>query len=173
MNERLLDLRARKLAERITVPEHRAALGTLALVRSGTERIGIPVAGLREIVRPPPITTLPRQPVGMPGIIQIRGELMSVVNLAIWLGLSTESEPEHLAVVESKAGLLGLLVGEPLGFRELFREELTDVGAENGFPLTGRTNDLVLVLDLQRLFSDPRLLIEARTPPLASKEKAR
>jgi purine-binding chemotaxis protein CheW len=164
MNESILDQRTRRLAARVSVPEERTAIGSVVLVEAGTERIGIPVTGLREIVRPPPIVALPGMPRGMPGIVQLRGELMTVLDLAPWLGIARVAEPHQLAVVEGAPGSLGLLVGAVLGFREVFRDELAPLGHTDDAPLAGRTADLVIVLDLPRLFAGSALRVGGRLP---------
>jgi chemotaxis signal transduction protein len=163
----ILDLRARRLAERVKAPEHRASLGTLVVVKVGAERLGIPVLGLREIVRIPPITPLPRSAEGIEGLVQLRGEVMTVADLGAWLGIAPRSGHSHLAVLDGPSGPLGFLVGAVLGFRPLFGDELQSARLATGVAVTGRTPDLVLVLDLERLFAAPPRLgdISTGTPP--------
>lgn len=173
MAESILDLRARRLAERIEEAAPRAEVATVVLVLAGDERVGVPVSGLREIVRSPPITLLPHLPGGMAGLVQLHGELMTAVGLAAWLGLAQDGETSLMLVLDGPDGPLGLLAGEVLGFREILRDEVVTSGADGSLPVLGRTTDLVLVLDLERLFAAPELRVGSARSAVGGSEASR
>ncbi|MGC4119891.1 MAG: chemotaxis protein CheW [Myxococcales bacterium] len=68
--EELLDRRARALAAPPVAAGARTLLARVALVAVGTEKLGIPVAGMREIVRTPPVASLPGLPAHLAGVTQ-------------------------------------------------------------------------------------------------------
>jgi purine-binding chemotaxis protein CheW len=87
--------------------EGRAILG----VRLGTEDYGIDTTQVREIVRMREITPIPRQPRYVEGVMNIRGEIIPVVNLKRRFGLQENgSKHRHIVIVESAKGPVGMLV---------------------------------------------------------------
>ena len=148
---------------RVQHDEQRDVVGEIAVLQVGPECIGIPVSGLRELFPCPAIASLPGLPPWFAGIVQLRGELMSVVDLARWLEVETDEAASRLAVVEGPEGPVGLLAHGVLGFREVAANELTrDYVGKRGAGqrvLHGMTNDLVAILDLERLLADEQLRV--------------
>ncbi len=162
-SQALLERRARQLA---TVPEKqvdRRVAATVAVVAAGDERFGIPVDGLRGILKAPPIAHLPGMPEWLPGIVQVRGELISALDLGRWFQVTDPAEPTFLAVVEGSRGALGLLVEAVEGFREVAEEEiaqkLTAAPRTAARPIRGTTRDLVTLLDIERLLESPQIIV--------------
>lgn len=163
-DEAVLERRARQLA---AVPEKQAdrrIAARVAVVAVGEERFGIPVDGLRGILRAPPIAQLPGMPEWLPGIVQVRGELMSVLDLGRWFQVTGRgAEPTFLAVVEGSRGALGLLVESVEGFREVGEDEiaqkLTAAPRAVGRPIRATTRDLVTLLDIERLLESPQIIV--------------
>src|SRR5262245_28015633 len=81
------------------------------------EPYAAPVAFVREILKPPPLTPVPRAPRAVIGIISVRGQLVTVIDLRRRLQLA-ESAPtrrSRILLVEATGGeTLGLLVDEVL-----------------------------------------------------------
>src|SRR5215470_9121354 len=119
--ERKRDQVLRARAERLARAERRGEAGEMtarvAVVAVGSERFGVPAERIRELVNVPAIAGLPGLPNWLPGIAQIRGELVSVVDLARLFGVEADEAPGCLVVVECAAGPLGLLASRNLGFR--------------------------------------------------------
>jgi len=162
-DEARLERRARQLA---AVPEKqgdRRVAATVAVVAVGEERFGIPVEGLRGILKAPAIARLPGMPEWLPGIVQVRGELMSALDLGRWFQVAGGAEPAYLAVVEGSRGALGLLVESVEGFREVGEEEiaqkLTAAPRAAGRPIRATTRDLVTLLDIERLLESPQIVV--------------
>jgi len=163
----VLEMRAQALAQAPTAREERRLAATVALVGVGSEVFGVPVAGMSEIVRTPPVTPLPGLPAWLPGIVQFRGEVLSAVSLARWFGLGESGPEPYLVVLAGFEVPLGLLVGSVLGFRDVFHDELAAGlhGAEQGRrPVTQTTRDLVSLLDLAALVRSPDLRLTGRSP---------
>ena len=80
----------------------------------GRETYGIPITALHEIVRVPEITAVPDAPAYMEGVINLRGKIVSVLDLRKRFGKS--ASPLHrrsrILVVEHKGRLAGMIVDE-------------------------------------------------------------
>ena len=80
--------------------------------RVGRESYGVPITSLHEIVRVPEITAVPDAPDFMEGVINLRGKIVSVLDLRKRLG-ETQAVPSRrnrILVVEHKGRLSGLIV---------------------------------------------------------------
>jgi purine-binding chemotaxis protein CheW len=78
----------------------------------GRETYGVPITSLHEIVRVPEITVVPDAPEFMEGVINLRGKIVSVLDLRKLLGEhdATPGKRNRILVVEHKARLAGLVV---------------------------------------------------------------
>ena len=65
----------------------------------GKEAYGIPILRVNEIIGMTEITPIPRTPVYMKGIINLRGRIIPVLDLSLKFGLP-EKTPEIIAAVE-------------------------------------------------------------------------
>ncbi|EYF00346.1 chemotaxis protein CheW [Chondromyces apiculatus] len=86
----------------------------LAFLLAG-ETYAAPVKEVREIVKPPPLTPVPRAPEATMGIVSVRGQLVTVIDLRRRLRLteSQASRRTRILLVEAPWGeLLGLYVDE-------------------------------------------------------------
>jgi len=78
----------------------------------GRETYGVPITSLHEIVRVPEITAVPDAPDYMEGVINLRGKIVSVIDLRKRLGEKkvTTSRRNRILVVEHNGRLSGLIV---------------------------------------------------------------
>ena len=78
----------------------------------GRETYGVPITSLHEIVRVPEITAVPDAPDFMEGVINLRGKIVSVIDLRKRLGEKkvTSSRRNRILVVEHNGRLSGLIV---------------------------------------------------------------
>ncbi len=78
----------------------------------GRETYGVPITSLHEIVRVPEVTAVPDAPEYMEGVINLRGKIVSVLDLRKRLG-EVAVEPNRrnrILVVEHRGKLSGLIV---------------------------------------------------------------
>jgi len=78
----------------------------------GRETYGVPITSLHEIVRVPEVTAVPDAPAYMEGVINLRGRIVSVLDLRKRLG---EAKPgrerrNRILVVQHQGKLSGLIV---------------------------------------------------------------
>ena len=166
--ERIMSQRAEKLARAGQVETRNNIVSKVAMIQLGQETIGIPIDGIREIHKAPPVTVLPWMPPWIMGIIQVRGELISVVDLSFWFKIGTTtktaSSEGFLVVVEDPSGPLGLFADNVLGFREVSAGEIaesfssSEVGRQHC--IKHITRELMLILDLMEFMKDERLVVD-------------
>lgn len=80
--------------------------------RIGHETFGVPIALVHEIVRVPEITSVPDAPEYIEGVINLRGKIISVVDLRKRFGEReiTASKKNRILVVEVEDKMVGLVV---------------------------------------------------------------
>jgi purine-binding chemotaxis protein CheW len=164
--EKIMAQRAEKLARTVQVKAQNNIFSKVAMIRLGHETIGIPIDGIREILKAPSITVLPWMPPWIMGIIQVRGELISVVDLSFWFKIKTTPKTpssEGFLVVVDATGPLSLFADAVLGFREVLAGEIaesfsiSESGRRNYIKAV--TKELTFILDLTEFLKDERLII--------------
>jgi purine-binding chemotaxis protein CheW len=148
----------------------------------GRETYGVPIASLHEIVRVPEITAVPDAPRFMEGVINLRGKIVSVVDLRKRFG---KPAPEwnrrtRILVVEHRGRLSGMIVDSASEVLKLPESEIEAAPAmmqESGLEcITGlgkHKGRLIILLDIDKLleFREPRK--NATTSEPATPGKAR
>lgn len=80
----------------------------------GSTEFGIPITLVREIIAPSELVTLPEMPAGMVGIINVRGNILPIVDLktlfAMGNGLAADHTKQRVLLVEIGGSLVGYLV---------------------------------------------------------------
>lgn len=78
----------------------------------GRETYGVAITSLHEIVRVPEITAVPDAPDYMEGVINLRGKIVSVIDLRKRLGEKkvTSNRRNRILVIENNGRLAGLIV---------------------------------------------------------------
>jgi purine-binding chemotaxis protein CheW len=78
----------------------------------GRETYGVPITSLHEIVRVPEITAVPDAAEYMEGVINLRGKIVSVIDLRKRFGQTevANQRQNRILVVEHKGRLCGLIV---------------------------------------------------------------
>ena len=105
----------------------------LLVVEAGGVFLGLDSALVREIVPSRSMTRLPGAPLFVRGLLNVRGSLVTVVDLAARLGAGVDSLSEPSVVIlvtESRA--LGLLVDDVQEVRVFDDDELLPAPAEDG-----------------------------------------
>jgi purine-binding chemotaxis protein CheW len=134
--------------------------------RIGRETYGVPITSLHEIVRVPEVTVVPDAPTYVEGVINLRGKIVSVIDLRKRFGEKEVSSGRRnrILVVEHNGRLCGLIVDaasevlkisssdvEPAG--TIFQEEglncVTGLAKYNG--------RLIVLLDMAKLLGQNEL----------------
>ena len=80
--------------------------------RVGRETYGVPITALHEIVRVPEITAVPDAPEYVEGVINLRGKIVSVIDLRKRFGQAAPGNhrQNRILVVEHRGRLSGMIV---------------------------------------------------------------
>jgi purine-binding chemotaxis protein CheW len=125
----------------------------------GRETYGVIITSLQEIVRVPEITAVPDAPDYMEGVINLRGKIVSVIDLRKRFGdkATTSSRRNRILVVEYHGRLCGLIVdaaSEVLKIPASDVEPSTEVFHEGLNAVTGLAKHqgrLIVLLDMDKL----------------------
>ncbi|HOU15484.1 MAG TPA: chemotaxis protein CheW [Anaerolineae bacterium] len=163
--------RAAMLAEQEAVDDGGERL-PVVLVRLGQEVYGLEaqyVFDARPLER---ITPVPRAPGWMAGVVNVRGRIYPVLDLAGFLGLPAASNGAgaYLVVVQSEALELALKVDDVLSVVALPVNRIREAGETLNIPVavvrgmvqSDEDADLppfLIILDLLQLLRDPQLII--------------
>jgi purine-binding chemotaxis protein CheW len=128
--------------------------------RVGRETYGVPITSLHEIVRVPEITAVPDAPDYMEGVINLRGKIVSVLDLRKRLGEKTvvSNRRNRILVLEHRGKLNGLIVDSatevlkiPASDVEPSPTELLQGGVKCVTGLGKFQGRLIVLLDMARL----------------------
>lgn len=126
----------------------------------GDEMYGVAIQYLQEIIRVPEVVKVPRVPLYIRGLANLRGTILTIVDCRLRLGLAKEEDTEASRVIVLTADdkKLGYVVDRLAGVISIRRDEIEEIsGAEaKGDFLEGvaRMEDggkLVMLLDAKRL----------------------
>ncbi|MCD6228206.1 MAG: chemotaxis protein CheW [Candidatus Omnitrophica bacterium] len=86
----------------------------LVVFKLGEEELGVNIHQVREIVRLVPITPIPRAPEFIEGVVNLRGQVLAVMDLAKRLDIPSKprSEKTRIVVVELEDNAVGMIVDE-------------------------------------------------------------
>jgi len=111
---------------RLPLGPARDAVVELCAFRVGDEEYVIDLRRIREIVQPLPIVPVPRAPEFVDGVVNLRGEVLPVVDVRKRLGLTPRAGGRPKVLVVDVAGrILGLVVD---GVTEVVRLPRSDIG---------------------------------------------
>lgn len=145
--------------------------------RVGRETYGIPIMALHEIVRVPEITAVPDAPAHLEGVINLRGKIVSVVDLRKRFNQPATALTRHnrILVVEHRGRLVGMIVdsaSEVLKISEGDIEPAPTMMKEGGLDcVTGLgkfQKRLVILLDIDKVLT----VRESSTTQSTNKEPA-
>ena len=120
----------------------------------------IPLLSVKEVIPLPELTTVPQTPSHFLGIINLRGHIISVLDLKAKLNIkSSKSEEPTVMILNFEKNLIGVLVDSVNSVISLDAEKIlspptTSTNSTNEF-VTGvyqAEDQLVLILNIFRLF---------------------
>lgn len=166
--------RAEMLAEEVTEEDGGEHL-SIVLVQLGEEVYGLEAQYVYDARPLERITPVPRAPVWMAGVVNVRGRIYPVLDLARFLDLPTASNSNgkeaYLVVVQSEALELALEVDNVLSVIALPENRLQEAAETLSLPaaivrgvMQNEDEDpdmpaFLVLLDLPNLLRDPQLII--------------
>jgi purine-binding chemotaxis protein CheW len=143
-------------------------MSKIVIFSLGQEKYGVLIHQVREIIPCSQIAPVPGTPDYFEGFMNVRGELISIINLRTFIEMEeiAEKEESRILILSSRKGTIqGILVDEVTSIKEIEWDQLQNVEENRnnkGFPrefLKGVINTdsgLVLVLDVERMFSEEK-----------------
>ena len=135
-----------------------AVLGVIV----GNEAYGVPLASVREIMVPPPMTEVPRAADHFLGVISVRGEIITVIDLAKLLNPEVVDDEPHgrMLLVDNGQEIIGVAVNrviqvyrlgpDQIEYASAMSADLSDyvlgVGRVRTEP-TGKSDDMLILID--------------------------
>lgn len=162
---RILAARAQAMATPSLVEADSETIEVIEFLLSG-ERYGMAFTYVREVLPLLDLTRLPCTPAFVLGIVNLRGEIVSVVDLRKFFDLPENGlgDLNKIIVLHSAAMTFGILADSVAGVRTVPWSELqpalpTLTGVREQY-LLGVTGDPMVILDAAKLLADPRIVIE-------------
>mgnify|MGYP001766717603 CR=1 FL=1 len=135
----------------------------LVVFTLGDEEFGVDISQVREIVRVVQITYLPKAPTFIEGVVNLRGQVLAVIDLSKRLGVPSKerSETTRIIVVEVGDNTVGMIVDSVSEVLRLSSDFVEDVPSlvetevpEHYIRGIGKLKDRLLVfLDLNTILS--------------------
>jgi len=130
------------------------------IFRLGDEECGLPIEQVREIQTKGRLSRIPGAPPHVEGVMNLRGRVITVINLPELLGIDEKGKLERVIVVEIGGHTLGYLVHEVMEILRIPEEAIepaekivlgSSVSLLAGIARLGER--LILLLDFERLLS--------------------
>ncbi len=133
---------------------------TVLVFMLGEERYGIDVMTVRSVRTITHITRVPGTPAFYPGVVNVRGQIVTVMDLRLLFDISIADEkspPDELIVAHSNQLEIGLLAHDVEGVMTVPQADIESV--DNIRYALGVTTERLVLLDIERLFEDSRLIV--------------
>jgi len=132
--------------------------------RVASERFALPLEAVREVVLPqPPFARVPRSSDAVRGVMNLRGRVVAVVDLAALMGLAPqrlEAGAGHVLILDHGKRALGFLIGGVLGVEPLAPPEDASQGVVRG--VAAASAGAVTVLGAEALAGEAACLFGGR-----------
>ena len=140
----------------------------------GGERYALDINLAREIVEMIPITSIPRAPPFISGVINLRGEITNIMNLNTLLGLPDKEVRENQKIIvlvpeAAKGNNIGIIVDDVSSVRQVPETDIENIGTGissefsqfvkgiikiSGDDAEKKRKDLIIWLDMEKVLAD-------------------
>lgn len=151
-------------------PDPTSETGSVAVlaVSAGEEVYGFPLSAVREILVPPPIAEVPRAPDPVLGVISVRGQIITLLDLPRLLDLEAEAVEAYgrVLIIDNGEELIGVAVDrviqvyrmepEQIEYASAMGAELSDyvVGIGRVSSEAAGDEDMLILIDPVSLFGE-------------------
>lgn len=162
---KILKERARKLAASVKTEEVREENLEVVEFLLSQEKYGFESQYIREVYPLENFTPIPCTPAFVLGVINVRGQILSIIDMGRFFNLPQKgiTENNKVIILRSDDMEFGILADEISGVRMIPVSEiqqslptLTGIRAEY---LKGVTNDRVTILDAKKILTDKNLIV--------------
>ncbi len=140
--------------------------GTVQVIvfKLGDERYGVEISQVREIIKPTQITRIPNAPDFVEGVINLRGQITTIINLRKRFGMEPKpiDNDTRIIVVEYDNAVIGMMVDVVNEVKYLSKEDIeplpsivTARSEAKFLKGVGKLPDgLLILIDLNKVLSD-------------------
>lgn len=139
----------------------------LIVFRAGNEEFGVKIDAVREIIKMGDITPIPESPEFIKGIVNVRGEIVTTIDVKARFDLltSAETEAKHIVVTKQGDNLFGLIVDEVIEVLRIMKKDiqstpslLDKINEKYVGGIISRDNRLIILLNLDQVLSYEELI---------------
>ena len=139
----------------------------LVIFQLGKEEFAVEVTQVREIIRMQDITRMPKAPSFVEGIINLRGQIIAVLDLAQRLNLEAAERGSETRIIVVEAGdiKVGMIVDSVSEVMRINEDEVepspalaADVEAVYLKGVVKQENRLIILLDLSRILATEEMM---------------
>jgi purine-binding chemotaxis protein CheW len=167
--EQILQRRADQIAESSVEQQAEQEQLSILEMHLGKERYALPVQNVLTIAELQTLTPIPCVPDFYRGLCNIRGKIYSVLDLEKYFGLvknEAENPAKQMLIVVNGAGLeIGLIADSVTTVIDIPPNAFVSgqtIGYEASDAVSGVTQDGLVLLDIDALFSAPRIRVDER-----------
>ncbi|MCU7494618.1 MAG: purine-binding chemotaxis protein CheW [Ignavibacteria bacterium] len=166
--EAILRKRAEKLAEKVSRNEAKEETEVIEFGLA-SERFAIETLYLKEVIHVKEITPVPLTPPFVKGIVNLRGNIISVLDIKVFFELPNDPNPgfKWVIILQDNEMTFGILADEIAGIKKLSLRNsikiLSDLNAIRQKYLKAVTSGRVAILDGSKLLNDSSLIINDKT----------
>ena len=151
--------RASRLSERPVLVEEN--LRPVMVLGIGTERFGVDLSDVREVLPTVRATPVPGAPLVFSGVINVHGEIRPVIDLRRLLGMETivNTGLARVILLRKEGREMGLQIDSVEEIRRIGPADLQPAGggdAAGSSHTKGSTKDLLMLLSTEALFAELR-----------------
>lgn len=128
------------------------------------EVFALPILDVREIIRPTTITPVPQAPGFVEGVINLRGQIIPIVDLRKRFGIDANAMDDDTRIIVVELGngvVVGLIVDAVREVERLPSEAITpppalvagSIGAEYIKGISNHEDKMIIHIDLRRVFN--------------------
>jgi len=149
-------------------------LQQLIVFRIEDEEFGIPIEAVQEIIKVGMITPIPDSPAFIQGLINVRGDIVAVINLKARFFISSdEGIAKHIVIAKQPESLFGIMVDEVIEVLRIQEADIkppphlmSQIHEDYVHGVLTHEGRLIILLDLSKILSEDelsRLAESART----------
>ncbi len=139
----------------------------LVLFTIAGEKYAVDINSVYEIIRPQPVTRVPKAPFFVEGIINLRGKVVPVVDMRKRFGLANteQTKDSRIMVVDSNGESVGIIVDAvtevlriPADSIEPPSNIIISTASDYMLGIAKRNGDMIVLLDLNKVLSKEQAL---------------
>jgi len=155
--QRRLEQRARQYASLLPDEEVATDVYHMLAFRLGDEHYAIDVIRVQAVRPLDQVTPVPATPSFYKGVVNVRGQIISVIDLRIFFDMNVQDTPQELIIVRVNQLEIGLLADQVLDVETIPATSIEPV--EDMKYAIGMTHERMTLLDVAALFDDERLVV--------------